>query len=345
MPTVALAIQADLKSISGTSHIYPATFADTGHNLVGHDKSANTFYAVQIDSIGSFANRIESELAALGVLPEISTQIEGRTLSVHELPHRIYDAILRDSLLNDQPWRTSQVGSALLSSNTLNATALFEYAPMTLLLGGWDSHGGDAGNGTKLSRAVSCEIWGYNGRLAKHCTQRLDPLKITSDAEKHSIVDGILTADENGKKPSELGHGDVPGQTDKGVFIERIEMRGAISLTRLGRYHFPDEHGNTTPERDQAARDVLVELAKLGISLVLDHLDLRSGCELYTTSRNCELIDANGQKEPITISSNTDALLSALEVAKRFGLAFNPSPLRLTAGPALAGLVARGGSL
>lgn len=345
MSPVAIAVQADLMSISGTSHVYPATFADVGHNLVGYDKSTGVFHAVQVDSVGSFANRIELELAALGVLPEISTLVVDRKLSVHELPHRIYDAILRDSLVGNEPWRSSSIGRSLLQSNQQNATALFQYAPLTLLLGGWDSHGGDAGNGTKLSRSVSCEIWGYNGRVAKHCTQRIDPLKITADAEKHSIVDGVLTLTESGKKPSELGHGDVPGQMEKGVFIERIEMHGAISVTRLGRYHFPDENGHVTPERDEAARNVLVELAKLGISLVLDRLDLRSGCELYTASRQCELVYADGHKELCELKSDTDGLLSALDTAKRFGLEFNATPVQLTAGPALSALVARGGSL
>lgn len=343
MSDVAISIQAELKSISGSAHVYPPTFANTGHNLVGYDKASGTFHAVQIDSVGSFANRIEAELAALDVLPEITSQIGNRTLSVNELPHRIYDAILRDSLLDSVPWRQSETGQALLSSNMQNATALFTYAPLTLLLGGWDSHGGDAGNGTKLARAVTCEIWGYNGRVAKHCTQRIDPLKITSDAPKHSLVDGILTPDDEGKRPSELGHGDVPDQTNKGVFVDRIELRGVISLTRLSRYRFPDANGDTTSQRDQAARNVLAELAKLGISLVLDRLDLRSGCELYTASRIAELVHADGSREQISISSSKDALLSAMDVAGREGLKFNHSPLQLTAGAALAALAARGG--
>ena len=341
----AISIQAELKSISGSSHIYPPTFAGIGHNLVGYDKASGTFHAVQVDSPGSFANRIEAELASLDLLPDITSQIGARTLSVHELPHRIYDAILRDSLLDTTPWRQSEVGRVLLSSNAQNATALFTYAPLTLLLGGWDSHGGDAGNGTKLARAVACEIWGYNGRVAKHCTQRIDPLKITSNAENHSIIDGVLTPDVNGKRPSELGHGDVPDQADKGVFVERVELRGAISLTRLSRYRFPDANGKTTPQRDQAARNVLIELAKLGISLVLERLDLRSGCELYTTSRIFELVHSDGSRQPLSINSSKDSLLSALDIAGSFDLRFNVSPLRLTAGPALTALVARGGDL
>jgi len=85
-------------------------------------------------------------------------------------------------------------------------------------------------------------------------------------------------------------------------------------------------------------------LALLGIGLVLDRLDLRSGCELYTTSRKFELIHADGTRHEIP-GSSMDALRSAIAVAEQFGLRFNASPVQLTAGPALAALVARGGSV
>ncbi len=253
MNDVAISIKATLESINGGKHIYPATFADVGHNYVGLDKSTGKAKAVQIDSVGSFANRIESELAALNLLPEISITVGEQELSIHDLPHRAYDAILRDSLLDDVPWRQSQIGSAVLASNTSNATKLYEYAPLTLLLGGWDSHGGDAGAGAKIARSVSCEIWGYEVQSAMHCTQRIDPLDITKDSEPHKIVDGILeladAKDKDSKKPSELGHGDVPSSSDKGVFVDNIELSGAISFSRLSRYHFPDDAGEISEAR------------------------------------------------------------------------------------------------
>lgn len=343
MNPVAISIKAGLESISQSNHIYPATFADVGHNLVGYDKSSGKANAVQIDSVGSFANRIESELAELHVLPEITTTVAGRTLSVHQLPHRIYDAILRDSLLNGTPWRQSTIGQAVLNGNLNNANNLYTYAPLTLLLGGWDSHGGDAGTGAKIARSVSCEIWGYGVQTAKHCTQRIDPLKITSASEKHSVVDGILSPDPSGKKPSELGHGDVPGSVEKGVFIERIEFSGAISLSRLGRYHFPTEDGNIIPARDDAARSVLVQIALLGIVHVLDRLDLRSGCELFTTSREAYQINADGSKAPIDLPNSTTQLLESISNAERQGLHFASEPVRLVAGEALERLAINGG--
>lgn len=342
MTDVAITVKATLASITGSKHIYPATFADVGHNLIGHDRGTGKATAVQIDSVGSFANRIESELAATGILPEIVTAVGDREISIHELPHRAYDAILRDSLINDVPWRQSDIGAAVLSSTPRNATNLFKYAPLTLLLGGWDSHGGDAGAGAKIARSVSCEIWGYDVLTSRHCTQRIDPLSITADSEKHSVIDGILQPDDKGKKPSELGHGDVPGSDAKGVFVDNIELSGAISLTRLNRYNFPDESDNISEERDNAARTFLANLALYGIVQVMDHLDLRSGCELYTSERSFNQVSAGGTMKEITPPSLEDLKDMVLKV-KAHGLAFADQPVKLTAGPALLKLADKGG--
>ncbi|MBM9514720.1 type I-G CRISPR-associated RAMP protein Csb1/Cas7g [Desulfogranum marinum] len=343
MSDVAISIQAKLEPINGSAHIYPATFADIGHNLVGLDKQTGKATAVQIDSVGSFANRIEAELAELEILPQVKTQINGRELSIHELPHRAYDAILRDSTLDGVPWRQSEIGQAVLRSNSLNATALYTYAPLTLLLGGWDSHGGDAGKGTKIARSVSCEIWGYDVQTVKHCTQRIDPLDITSSAEKHSIINGILEEDPKGKKPSELGHGDVPGSEAKGVFVEDIQFNGAISLTRLRRYHFPNANGLINEARDAAARNVLTQLALIGISRTLDKLDLRSGCELYTADRIGVTISSDGTKIPIVLPNSLENLEKAISEAESHDLCFSKTPLSLMAGPALENIAVKGG--
>ena len=345
----AIRVNAELKAITNSGHIYPATFANIGHNLVGLNETDGTFKFVEIDSVGSFANRIESELANTKLLPEITTTIGDRVLSVNDVPHRIYDAIFRDSTLKQIPWRQSPVGKEILSSSIQKATALYTYAPLTLLLGGWDSHGDDGGCGTKITRSVACEIWGYNGVISKHCTQRNDPLSIRKDADKHAIVDGVLThvADNDpiGKKPSNLGHGDVPSTEDKGVFVPIIQLAGAISVTRLNRYQFPDEKGKTSPERNTAAVNVLIEIAKLGISRVLDNLDLRSGCDLYTEHRQFDIIYADGHSETIEVTNSTDNLLAAIAHAEKYGLKFNDKPLELVAGDALTNLVARGGDL
>ncbi|RIZ56023.1 type I-U CRISPR-associated RAMP protein Csb1/Cas7u [Vibrio sp. PID23_8] len=353
---IGIRVEATLKPVNGSSHIYPSTYANSNsggpsnHNFTGYNKSTGEFLLVEVDSVGSFANRIEAELYNLEMLPNITTDVNGTELSAMELPHRIYDAILRDSNLEGTPWRESEIGQELLSSDKKDATALYKYAPSTILLGGWDSHGGDAVQGVKLARAVACEIWAGPGTAGNHKAQRIDPLLIPRNAEKYYLIDGALSLAENqddkhAKKPSELGHGDIPASSSKGVFVEQINFNGHISVTRLNRYQFPDENGDITPERNQAAVNVLVEVAKLGISRVLDSLDLRSGCDLYTESRQCELIYADGTKEAIELSSSTDALESAIEIAKEKGLVFSEKPVKLTANEKLENLANRGAKL
>ncbi|CAG34917.1 hypothetical protein [Desulfotalea psychrophila] len=139
-----------------------------------------------------------------------------------------------------------------------------------------------------------------------------------------------------------MGHSDIPDTADKGVFAGRIELNGAISLTRLSRYSFPDEAGTSSPERDQAGREVLIQLALLGVSLVMDKLDLRSGCELYTASRESYVLRSNGEQVAFNLPSSTAKLKEALAVAKEHGLSFNQEPICLTAGSALVGLLPRG---
>ena len=120
-------------------------------------------------------------------------------------------------------------------------------------------------------------------------------------------------------------------------------MNGAISLTRLSRYHFPTEQGDIRPERDAAARTVLVELALLGIARVLDRLDLRSGCELFTASREVFTVTADGTKLPKLLPTSTEAFSAAIAEAERQGLCFAAEPVRLAAGDALERLAAHGG--
>ncbi len=356
---IGICIKATLNPVNGSGHIYPSTYANSksgepsNHNFTGYNKNTGEFLLVEVDSVGSFANRIEAELYKLEMLPDITTNVNGIELSAMELPHRIYDAILRDSDLDGTPWRKSDIGQELLSSDIKDATTLYKYAPSVILFGGWDSHGGDVVHGVKLARSVACEIWAGPGTIGNHNTQRIDPLSIPKTSEKYHLIDGALSlAKDNkdkdakdAKKPSELGHGDVPSSSSKGVFVEQINFNGHISITRLNRYQFPDENGDTTPERNQAAVNVLIEAAKLGIARVLDSLDLRSGCDLYTESRQCELIYADGTKEAIELSSSTDALESAIEIAKENGLSFSENPVKLTANKELEKLANRGANL
>jgi CRISPR-associated protein Csb1 len=88
---------------------------------------------VLLDSVQSQANRMEEALQALWadrqiVLPVVSVDFSsiapevGRVTSL-SAPHRIADALLRDSLLDGQLFRLSNIGRSFTDASTKDATA------------------------------------------------------------------------------------------------------------------------------------------------------------------------------------------------------------------------------
>jgi CRISPR-associated protein Csb1 len=138
-----------------------------------------------------------------------------------DAPHRVYDAILRDSTLNNVPFRpqvrakskepptepraartrrqpaaegtaarpaeqVSAEGSRVAMANVRFATPLFELCPTALVFGAWDSTGAAGGLGNKFPRAIVSEIIGVNAVAGARPASRIDPLGI----EKGEIYEG-----------------------------------------------------------------------------------------------------------------------------------------------------------
>jgi CRISPR-associated protein Csb1 len=94
-----------------------------------------------------------------------------------QAPHRIADAILRDSLFEGKPFRVSEIGKQIDSVSNRNATPLFELCPTALVFGVWDSTGPKGGLGAKFARALVSEIVGYNAASGVKTGSRIDPLE------------------------------------------------------------------------------------------------------------------------------------------------------------------------
>ncbi len=99
-----------------------------------------------------------------------------------EAPHRIADALLRDSLHRGKPFRKSDIGAALDHVDIRNATALFNVCPTALVFGMWDSTGPKGGLGAKFQRALVSEIVGIGVQTGVKTSSRIDPAQIERNA-------------------------------------------------------------------------------------------------------------------------------------------------------------------
>ena len=128
---------------------------------------------VLLDSVQSQANRMELALleeyrSGNLSLPLLVTRFDQSgllkrfTVTSLEAPHRIADAIFRDSLLGGRIFRKSEKGAILDNAEMRNSTGLFGLCPTALLFGLWDSTGPRGGMGAKFQRAIVSEIIGYD---------------------------------------------------------------------------------------------------------------------------------------------------------------------------------------
>ena len=186
--------------------VFPPTYAGSVYamerrRIPGRDELVR---CVLLDSVQSQANRaeealqdaVDDERIAIPVVEVDFSDIPvvdpgsdedglfepiGRVSSL-EAPHRIADAILRDSELNGTAFRSSDEGRKIIMATLRNATPLFEICPTALVYGIWDSTGPKGGLGVKFQRAVVSEIIGVDAALGVKTSSRMDPLAIRSDA-------------------------------------------------------------------------------------------------------------------------------------------------------------------
>lgn len=207
--TVAIRGTATLEPAGGPGDkIFPPTHAVDDKNKKPGAKYAfetrridgRDVTCVLIDSVQSQANRMEEALEALWgekkiSLPVVSVDFSsvapevGRVTSL-SAPHRIADALLRDSLITEGEgeqaktmlFRLSAIGKSFSDASTKNATELFKVCPTGLLFGLWDSTGPKGGLGAKFQRALVSEIVGINAAPGSKTESRIDPAQMVNAA-------------------------------------------------------------------------------------------------------------------------------------------------------------------
>jgi CRISPR-associated protein Csb1 len=345
--------------------VFPPTYAGAVYATEDRMIDGAKVPCVLLDSVQAQANRMEDALQRAlddGLLkdcpiPVLNVDFTGQGLvaevqrvSSLEAPHRIADAILRDSLHDGQPFRKSTLGAKLDQASLQNATPLYELCPTALVFGLWDSTGPKGGLGAKFQRAVVSEIIGIGAEVGVKTSSRIDPLGMRAAAKIVKKADGSYElAGEKTKdavSPSEVNHGNIPPDISKGgVTVNRAEQTIVISLPALRKLRFPVD-GKTTPERDAAARTVLAALALVAAALAAESgFDLRSRCLLWPTQvMEWELLETPGApptKVKLPAKEAIALLKEAVAAAEKAGLKWQKKPVKLTPSPALVALLKR----
>lgn len=375
-----------LKPAGQDDKVFPPTYEGaeyaTEQRNIHRGDSVVTVNAVLLDSAQSQANRgeaglltlwksgrlkfplLQSDFAAEGVTQELK---DIGVITALEAPHRIADAIFRDSLHNGVAFRESAAGTKLDTAKTTNATPVFELCPTALIFGFWDSTGPRGGMGAKVQRALVSEIVGYGAVPGARPSSRIDPLAIESSVEIYQKAGGGWTPDEKqavtkdnkpvryGKegKASEINHGNItPSLKTKdgkpnhgGVTLDNAIQTTVLSLAALRKLRFPI-NGSGRPDQteiDNAARATLAALGLAAIcALDLEGYDLRSRCLLDGKPGKFEFV-GRGETRPFAMDLELAAqLLEATSArARKLGLPWPVEPLTLTPSPELQQLVMR----
>jgi CRISPR-associated protein Csb1 len=364
--------------------IFPPTYeggdyADEKRLVHTKDESGNdrteVVETVLLDSVQSQANRLE--LALLHAydngrirMPMLQVDFGANTedpilrdigrLTALETPHRMCDAIFRNSVLDGKPFRDAGAGASLNSARSANATPVFSLCPTALLFGFWDSTGPRGGLGPRMQRALVSEIVGYQGKErleGKRPASRIGPIEIEDNVDIYRTQDGGWTLDKGDSlkkiRPSEINLGNIPPsfyhedkKTKKrklnhgGVTLDYAVQHVVLSLAALRRLRFPI-NGETSAEIDNVARTVLAALGLAAICFLdEDGYDLRSRCLLDGKPGDFEFV-GHGEHRPFALNAKEAAALlgKAVEGARSVGLPWPETPVTLQPSANLAKLV------
>jgi CRISPR-associated protein Csb1 len=267
-----------------------------------------------------------------------------------EVPHRLADAILRDSMLPDGTrFSKSDYAARWGRANLWNATAVYELCPTALVFGMWGSPDKPGGLGAKFERSYISEIVGVDALVVDQRSGfRVDPLGASSKVPVVTNGDGgFQLAGEKAKnplRPSELNHGNIVFESSNGGIRCRFaEQTSVVSFGALRKLRFPI-NGKNDPERDDAGRTVLAAIGLCAGVLASERgASLRSRCHLRPTApRVWELLERPGEEPKRYRMYGEDAaslLNGAIEAARAAGLAWMDSKLTLEPTPELIELV------
>jgi CRISPR-associated protein Csb1 len=353
--------------------VFPATYANGVYQIEKRVLDGRTVECVLLDSVQSQANRAEESLKAAAErgrlsLPLIEVDFSNANGSLRspipnltslDVPHRLADAILRDSMLEGGTrFSKSNYAQEWGRSNLWNATAVYQLCPTALIFGMWGSPDKPGGLGAKFERAFVSEIVAVDvvgnaddsndgrGKETRNLRMgfRIDPLNSSKNVNVKPNEDGSFEVGTGKLRPSEINHGNIPFETpNSGIRFAFAEQTTVVSLGALRKLRFPVD-GQDTADINDHARAVLAALGLCaGVFASESGTSLRSRCHLWPVAeREWELLERPGQ-EPRRFKINGDQaeslLKSAVESAEKAGISWNKQKITLKPAPELLKLV------
>jgi CRISPR-associated protein Csb1 len=359
--------------------VFPATYSGGAYATERRALDGQVVDCVQIDSVQAQANRAEEGLKvaverARVQLPLIEVDFHEANgnfrnplpnLTSLDVPHRLADAILRDSVLHDGTrFSKSQYAQRWGRSNLWNATAVYELCPTALVFGMWGSPDKPGGLGAKFERAFVSEIVAVdvvrnaggdtdseaagarNDLVNVRAGFRIDPLNSSKNVLVKQNEDGSFQVGGGKVRPSEINHGNIPFETtNSGIRFRYAEQTTVVSLGALRKLRFPLD-GKDDPKVNDAARAVLATLGLCaGVLASEANTSLRSRCHLWPVEeREWELLGKPGQSPRKFRMSGDQAialLQDAVAAAEAVRLSWIKEKLTLKPSPELTELVRR----
>lgn len=374
-----------------TDKVFPPTYVKdqqsvTKYAIETRKVDGRDVETVLLDSVAAQANRIEEALLEEWSLGHLSipvivvdfTSIDeladlGQLTSL-QTPHRVADALLRDSVdENGTPFRQTDVGKACTDARPNHATAMYQYCPTALLFGVWDSTGPRGGLGAKFQRVLVSEIVGYDVVAGVKTASRIDPVAIErkagpiyetkSDSSDWTSLEDEAAVEKGKPKlfsrkgagdkgtPAAINHGNIPPSIDfesGGVTMAYAEHTAVISLAGLRRLRFRQKtDGSAIPnnERDSAETAARTALAALGLAGLVyqrrNGYDLRSRALLVASEPlEFEILQADGGDPSRYVVDDPAGLVAeAVEAAGSVGMLWHTTPVSLVPTPKLAHLI------
>jgi len=200
----ALRLRTRMQPAGGAgTRLMPPTYSGDGGAVYLHEKrrvDGELLECVLLDGQASQSNRLEEgllEMIAAGRvrIPDIHVnQAEFGTHSALEMSHRSFDAWVEDALDGDQCFGDTELYGRLASViNRGVARPMVERFPIGLLLGCWASRRHNPQGSTRLARAVTSEIIGYDVQAGQRASSKLDFQHVSRDiklSERGAARDG-----------------------------------------------------------------------------------------------------------------------------------------------------------